>query len=151
MKKNTLGLYDTNSPIEVVWPFDYRKAHPISISNKSTNKVLPYTKTIKVEGEEQDITLMMDASNGKIDNTDDRINLLSNGAEGAQINNSTLFTIPAVYGMTITIHASDKVDDTSNNNETIFGSGATDAWIEVSDDNGYTVPEELERLLIKRQ
>lgn len=150
MKKNTLGLYDTNSPIEVVWPFDYRKAHPISISNKSTNKVLPYTKTIKVEGEEQDITLMMDASNGKIDNTDDRINLLSNGAEGAQINNSTLFTIPAVYGMTITIHASDKVDDTSNNNETIFGSGATDAWIEVSDDNGYTVPEELVKITDKK-
>ncbi len=150
MRKNTLGLYDTNSPIEVVWPFDYRKAHPISINNKSTNKVLPYTKTIMVEGEEQDITLMMDASNGKIDNTDDRINLLSNGAEGAQINNSTLFTIPAVYGMTITIHASDKVDDTSNNNETIFGSGATDAWIEVSDDNGYTVPEELVKITDKK-
>lgn len=150
MRKNTLGLYDTNSPIEVVWHFDYRKAHPISISNKSTNKVLPYTKTIMVEGEEQDITLMMDASNGKIDNTDDRINLLSNGAEGAQINNSTLFTIPAVYGMTITIHASDKVDDTSNNNETIFGSGATDAWIEVSDDNGYTVPEELVKITDKK-
>lgn len=150
MRKNTLGLYDTNSPIEVVWHFDYRKAHPISINNKSTNKVLPYTKTIMVEGEEQDITLMMDASNGKIDNTDDRINLLSNGAEGAQINNSTLFTIPAVYGMTITIHASDKVDDTSNNNETIFGSGATDAWIEVSDDNGYTVPEELVKITDKK-
>ena len=150
MRKNTLGLYDTNSPIEVVWPFDYREAHPISINNKSTNKVLPYTKTITVEGEEQDITLMMDASNGKIDNTDDRINNLSNGAEGAQINNSTLFTIPAVYGMTITIHASDKVDDTSNNNETIFGSGATDAWIEVSDDNGYTVPEELVKITDKK-
>lgn len=150
MRKNTLGLYDTSSQIEVVWHFDYRKAHPISISNKSTNKVLPYTKTIMVEGEEQDITLMMDASNGKIDNTDDRINLLSNGAEGAQINNSTLFTIPAVYGMTITIHASDKVDDTSNNNETIFGSGATDAWIEVSDDNGYTVPEELVKITDKK-
>lgn len=150
MRKNTLGLYDTNSSIEVVWPFDYRKAHPISINNKSTNKVLPYTKTITVEGEEQDITLMMDASNGKIDNTDDRINNLSNGAEGAQINNSTLFTIPAVYGMTITIHASTKVDDTSNNNETIFGSGATDAWIEVSDDNGYTVPEELVKITDKK-
>lgn len=150
MRKNTLGLYDTNSSIEVVWPFDYREAHPISINNKSTNKVLPYTKTITVEGEEQDITLMMDASNGKIDNTDDRINNLSNGAEGAQINNSTLFTIPAVYGMTITIHASTKVDDTSNNNETIFGSGATDAWIEVSDDNGYTVPEELVKISDKK-
>ena len=150
MRKNTLGLYDTNSPIKVVWHFDHKKAHPISINNKSTNKVLPYTKTIMVEGEEQDITLMMDASNGKIDNTDDRINLLSNGAEGAQINNSTLFTIPAVYGMTITIHASDKVDDTSNNNETIFGSGATDAWIEVSDDNGYTVPEELVKITDKK-
>ena len=150
MRKNTLGLYDTNSSIEVVWPFDYRKAHPISINNKSTNKVLPYTKTITVEGEEQDITLMMDASNGKIDNTDDRINNLSNGAEGAQINNNTLFTIPAVYGMTITIHASTKVDDTSNNNETIFGSGATDAWIEVSDDNGYTVPEELVKISDKK-
>ena len=150
MRKNTLGLYDTNSPIKVVWHFDHKKAHPISINNKSTNKVLPYTKTIMVEGEEQDITLMMDASNGKIDNTDDRINLLGNGAEGAQINNSTLFTIPAVYGMTITIHASDKVDDTSNNNETIFGSGATDAWIEVSDDNGYTVPEELVKITDKK-
>ena len=150
MRKNTLGLYDTNIPIEVVWQFDHTKAHPISISNKSTNKILPYTKTIMVEGEEQDITLMMDASNGKIDNTDDRINLLSNGAEGAQINNSTLFTIPAVYGMTITIHASDKKDDTSDNNETTFGSGATDAWIEISDDNKYKVPEELVHISDKK-
>lgn len=151
MRKNTLGLYDTNSSIEVVWPFDYRKAHPISINNKSTNKVLPYTKTITVEGEEQDITLMMDGSNGKIDNTDDRINDLNNGAEGAQINNNTLFTIPAVYGMTITIHASNKVDnDTNDNTETTFGSGATDALIEVSDDNGYTVPEELVKITDKK-
>lgn len=151
MRKNTLGLYDTNSSIEVVWPFDYRKAHPIFINNKSTNKVLPYTKTITVEGEEQDITLMMDGSNGKIDNTDDRINDLNNGAEGAQINNNTLFTIPAVYGMTITIHASNKVDnDTNDNTETTFGSGATDALIEVSDDNGYTVPEELVKITDKK-
>lgn len=151
MRKNTLGLYDTNSSIEVVWPFDYRKAHPIFINNKSTNKVLPYTKTIMVEGEEQDITLMMDGSNGKIDNTDDRINDLNNGAEGAQINNNTLFTIPAVYGMTITIHASNKVDnDTNDNTETTFGSGATDALIEVSDDNGYTVPEELVKITDKK-
>lgn len=139
MEANAIDLTDTNTPITVAWHFDYRNAPKISLNDKSTSKTLPYTKTVNIEGTNQDVTLMMDVSNGgKIDNTDSRINNLK--GEGAQINDNTSFTVPAVYGMSITIHASQKVDGEHNNNETHFGTGTDDAIIEVSDESGYIVP-----------
>lgn len=141
MEANTIDLTDTNTPITVAWHFDYRNAPKISLNDKSASKTLPYTKTVNIEGTNQDVTLMMDVSNGgKIDNTDSRINNLK--GEGAQINDNTSFTVPAVYGMSITIHASEKVDGEHNNNETHFGTGTDDAIIEVSDESGYIVPTE---------
>ena len=137
MDANTIDLTDTNTPITVAWHFDYKKAPKISLNKNST---LPYTKTVNIEGINQDVTLMMDVSNGgKIDNTDSRINNLR--GEGAQINDNTSFTVPAVYGMNISIHASEKVDGEHNNNETHFGTGTDDAKIEVSDESGYVVPD----------
>ena len=138
MEANDIDLTDTYTPIEVVWPFDHRDAPSINMNKVAVIK--PYTKTVKIEGEEYDVTMLMDASLGKIDNADSRINNLNNGAKGAQINNNTLFTIPAVYGMTITVHASEKIDDTSSNNETFFGKDpANDAIIAISDANGYSL------------
>lgn len=139
MEANTIDLTDTNTPITVAWHFDHTEAPKISLTSKSTYQTLPYTKTVNIEGTNQDVTLMMDVSNGgKIDNTDSRINNLR--GEGAQINDNTSFTVPAVYGMNITIHASEKVDGEHNNNETHFGTGTDDAKIEVSDESGYVVP-----------
>lgn len=139
MEANAIDLTDTNTPITVEWNLDYRNAPKISLNDKSTFQTLPYTKTVNIEGTNQDVTLMMDVSNGgKIDNTDSRINNLK--GEGAQINDNTSFTVPAVYGMSITIHASQKVDGEHNNNETHFGTGTDDAIIEVSDESGYIVP-----------
>ena len=141
MEANTIDLTDTNTPITVAWHFDHKTAPKISLNDKSTYQTLPYTKTVNIEGTNQDVTLMMDVSNGgKIDNTDSRINNLA--GEGAQINDNTSFTVPAVYGMSISIHASEKVDGEKNNNETYFGTGTDDAKIEVSDENGYSVPSE---------
>ncbi len=140
MEANDIDLTDTYTPIEVVWPFDHREAPVINITSSSKEKTLPYTKTVKVEGEEYDVTMVIDATNGKIVNNDSRINDLNNGSKGAQINNKTQFTIPAVYGMTVTIHASDKIDGTSSNNETFFGKDpANDAIIQISDANGYSL------------
>lgn len=140
MEENTIDLTDTNTPITVEWNFDYRNAPKISLNDKSTYQTLPYTKTVNIEGTNQDVTLMMDVSNGgKIDNTNSRVNNLT--GEGAQINDNTSFTVPAVYGMNISIHASEKVDGENNNNETHFGTGTDDATIEVSDENG-SVPAE---------
>lgn len=137
MEANTIDLTDTNTPITVAWHFDHTKAPKISLNKNST---LPYTKTVNIEGINQDVTLMMDVSNGgKIDNTDSRINNLT--GEGAQINDNTSFTVPAVYGMNISIHASEKVDGEHNNNETHFGTGTDDAKIEISDESGYVVPD----------
>ena len=140
MEANDIDLTDTYTPIEVVWPFDHREAPVINITSSSTVKTLPYTKTVNVEGEEYDVTMVIDATNGKIVNDDSRINDLNNGSKGAQVNNKTQFTIPAVYGMTVTIHASDKIDGTSSNNETFFGRDpAYDAIIQISDANGYSL------------
>lgn len=140
MEANAIDLTDTNTPITVAWHFDHTEAPKISLNDKSTSKTLPYTKTVNIEGINQDVTLMMDVSNGgKIDNTDSRINNLR--GEGAQINDNTSFTVPAVYGMNITIHASEKVDGEHSNNETHFGTEPADAKIEVSDENGVVPPE----------
>lgn len=138
MRENTKDITDTNSPISVEWPFDYRKAPAINMNSTNEPKRLPYTRTATVEGEQQDITMWMDTSKGgKITNTDERINGLNNGAEGGQLNNNTVLTIPAVYGMTITVNASDKIDDSGNNTQTNFGTGNDDAEITISDALGY--------------
>lgn len=143
MEANTIDLTDTNTPITVAWHFDHTKAPKISLTSKSTYQTLPYTKTVNIEGINQDVTLMMDVSNGgKIDNTDSRINNLT--GEGAQINDNTSFTVPAVYGMNISIHASEKVDGEHSNNETHFGTEPADAKIEVSDESGVVPPEYIQ-------
>lgn len=134
--ENKYALTDTNTPVSVTWPLDHRKAPAINMSNSTT--IFVYNTITAVEGEKQDIALKIDASNGKVVNTDSRINDLSNGAEGAQVNTGTIFNVPAVYGMTVIIHASDKVD-TEGGTQAHFGSSDTDSKISLSD---YTIPAE---------
>ena len=75
---------------------------------------------------------MMDVttSGAKIENTDSDINGFK--GEGGQFNNGTQFSLPAVYGMTLTINASTKVDDRFNIS-TNFGTANDDAKVTVSD------------------
>ena len=131
MVQNTIDITDTNTPLTVSWDFDHTKAPALS-SKKWSSKTMPYTKTVTIENEKRDVTLMMDAttSGAKIDNTDSNINDFP--GEGGQFNNGTQFSLPAVYGMTLTIYASTKVDNRYNIS-TNFGTAEDDAKVTVSD------------------
>ena len=131
MVQNTIDITDTNTPLAVSWDFDHTKAPALS-SGKWSPKTMPYTHTVTIENEKRDITLMMDVntSGAKIENTDSDINGFK--GEGGQFNNGTQFSLPAVYGMTLTINASTKVDDRFNIS-TNFGTADDDAKVTVSD------------------
>ena len=131
MEQNTIDITDTNTRLEVSWDFDHTKAPALSLG-KSSPKTMPYTKTVNIENEKRDITLMMDVTKegAKIDNTDSNINEFP--GEGGQFNNGTQFSLPAVYGMTLTINASEKVDNRFNIS-TNFGTADDDAKVTVSD------------------
>ena len=131
MVLNTIDITDTNTRLEVSWDFDHTKAPALS-SKKWSSKTMPYTHTVTIENEKRDITLMMNVTNkgAKIENTDSEINGFK--GEGGQFNNGTQFSLPAVYGMTLTINASTKVDDRYNIS-TNFGTADDDAKVTVSD------------------
>ena len=131
MVQNTIDITDTNTPLKVSWDFDHTKAPALS-SKKWSSKTMPYTKTVNIENEKRDVTLMMDVTTNKskIENTDPDIN--SFPGEGGQFNNGTQFSLPAVYGMTLTINASTKVDSRYNIS-TNFGTANDDAKVTVSD------------------
>lgn len=131
MVQNTIDITDTNTQLTVSWDFDHTKAPALSLG-KSSPKTMPYTKTVNIENEKRDITLMMDVTKegAKIDNTDSNINTFE--GEGGQFNNGTHFSLPAVYGMILTINASEKVDSRFNIS-TNFGTADDDAKVTVSD------------------
>ena len=131
MVQNTIDITDTNTSLTVSWDFDHTKAPALS-SGKWSSKTMPYTHTVTIENEKRDVTLMMDVTTNKskIDNTDSNINDFE--GEGGQFNNGTKFSLPAVYGMTLTINASEKVDGRFNIS-THFGTAADDAKVTVSD------------------
>lgn len=131
MVQNTIDITDTNTSLTVSWDFDHTKAPAISLG-KLSPKTMPYTKTVNIENEKRDITLMMDVTKegAKIDNTDSNINGFE--GEGGQFNNGTQFSLPAVYGMTLTINASTKMDSRYNIS-TNFGTADDDAKVTVSD------------------
>ena len=131
MVQNTIDITDTNTPLAVSWDFDHTKAPALS-SGKWSSKIMPYTHTINIENKKRDVTLMMDVTTNKskIDNTDSNINGFE--GEGGQFNNGTQFSLPAVYGMTLTIYASTKVDNRYNIS-TNFGTAEDDAKVTVSD------------------
>ena len=125
MAQNTVDITDINTPVDVVWPFDHTKAPALNLSS-STEPTSIYTRCATVEGEAHDMDMRINATKGMLVNTDKTVNALTDGttgakeAEGAQVSDGLRFTVPAVYGMKVKIHASDKKD---KNTSTSFGEG----------------------------
>lgn len=136
MKENTYHLYDANKETKIVWPFDHTEAPTLNVFQENAQKDLSYTRNVDIyiddnTKETQDVALNINVKNGKIDNTDDRINELQ--GKGAVVRNGTAFTLPAIYGMKVSIKASEKVDGDNGNLQTIFGTDNDNVQIKLKD------------------
>ena len=136
MKENTYHLYDANKETKIVWPLDHTEAPTLNVFQENAQKDLSYTRHADIyiddnTKETQDVALNINVKNGKIDNTDDRINALP--GKGAVVRNGTAFTLPAIYGMKVSIKASDKVDSDNGNLKTIFGTANDNVQIKLKD------------------
>lgn len=136
MKENTYHLYDANKETKIVWPFDHTEAPTLNVFQENAQKDLSYTRNVDIyiddnTKETQDVALNINVKKGKIDNTDDRINKLQ--GKGAVVRNGTAFTLPAIYGMKVSIKASEKVDSDNGNLKTIFGTDNDNVQIKLKD------------------
>ena len=136
MRANSYHLYDNNQAATIVWSFDHTNAPALNIYSEHTQKDLSYTRSIiiHIDGnttETQDVALNINTKSGKIENTDERMNALN--GKGALVKNGTQFSLPAMYGMTVTVKASDKVDDKNENRRTSFGTGNDNVQIKLKD------------------
>ena len=135
MRANSYHLYDNNQAATVVWSFDHSEA-PLNIYQEHIQKNLSYTRpdTIYIDGnktETQDVALNINVKSGKIENTDERMNALT--GKGALVKNGTQFTLPAMYGMKVTVKASDKVDAENGGLSTLFGTADNQVQIKLKD------------------
>lgn len=136
MKENTYHLYDANKETKIVWPFDHTEAPTLNVFQENAQKDLSYTRPVDIyiddnTTETQDVALNINVKKGKIDNTDNRINALP--GKGAVVRNGTAFTLPAIYGMKVSIKASEKVDSDNGNLQTIFGTNDNNVQIKLKD------------------
>lgn len=136
MKENTYHLYDANKETKIVWPFDHTEAPTLNVFQENVQKDLSYTRPVDIyiddnTTETQDVALNINVEKGKIDNTDNRINALP--GKGAVVRNGTAFTLPAIYGMKVSIKASEKVDSDNGNLQTIFGTNDNNVQIKLKD------------------
>ena len=136
MKENTYHLYDANNETKIVWPFDHTEAPTLNVFQENAQKDLSYTRPVDIyiddnTTETQDVALYINVKKGKIDNTDNRINALP--GKGAIVRNGTAFTLPAIYGMKVSIKASEKVDSDNGNLQTIFGTNDNNVQIKLKD------------------
>lgn len=136
MKENTYHLYDANEETKIVWPFDHTEAPTLNVFQENAQKDLSYTRPVNIyiddnTTETQDVALYINVKEGKIDNTDNRINALP--GKGAVVRNGTAFTLPAIYGMKVSIKASEKVDSDNGNLQTIFGTNDNNVQIKLKD------------------
>lgn len=136
MKENTYHLYDANKETKIVWPFDHTEAPTLNVFQENAQKDLSYTRPVDIyiddnTKETQDVALNINVKKGKIDNTDNRINALP--GKGAVVRNGTAFTLPAIYGMKVSIKASEKVDSDNGNLQTIFGTANDNVQIKLKD------------------
>ena len=136
MRANTYHLYDNNKADTIVWNLDHSEAPPLNIYSEHIQKNLSYTRraTIYIDGnktETQDVALNINAKSGKIENTDERMNALT--GKGALVKNGTQFTLPAMYGMKVTVKASDKVDAENGGLSTLFGTADNQVQIKLKD------------------
>ena len=110
-EKNSYQLYDSNQATTVVWSFDPHQAPAINIFRSNHQKDLSYPLPANIYIDEstqvkQDVALdihidddIKALQNGKIDNT-------IAGTTGALVTDSVKFTLPAIYGMKVSFHAS---------------------------------------------
>ena len=136
MKENTYHLYDANKETKIVWPFDHTEAPTLNVFQENAQKDLSYTRNVDIyiddnTKETQDVALNINVKKGKIDNTDNRINALP--GKGAVVRNGTAFTLPAIYGMKVSIKASEKIDSDNGNLKTIFGTDNDNVQIKLKD------------------
>lgn len=136
MRANSYHLYDNNQTATIIWSFDRTKAPALNIYSEHTQKDLSYTRPIiiNIDGnttETQDVALNINTKSGKIENTDDRMNTLT--GKGALVKNGTQFTLPAMYGMKVTVKASDKVDAETGGLSTLFGTENDRVQIKLKD------------------
>ena len=136
MKENTYHLYDANKETKIVWPFDHTEAPTLNVFQENAQKDLSYTRNVDIyiddnTKETQDVALNINVKKGKIDNTDNRINALQ--GKGAVVRNGTAFTLPAIYGMKVSIKASEKIDSDNGNLQTIFGTANDNVQIKLKD------------------
>lgn len=136
MRKNSYQLYDTNKEATVVWNFDHTEAPALNIYSEHQQKDLSYTQPVCIYIDEkttatQDVALNIHVKSGKIENTDERMNALE--GKGALVKNGTQFTLPAIYGMKVTVKASSKVDPKNGGLNTIFGTADNQVQIKLKD------------------
>ena len=136
MRANSYHLYDNNDSATIVWNLDHSEAPALNIYSEHIQKNLSYTRpdTIYIDGnktETQDVALNINVKSGKIENTDERMNALS--GKGALVKNGTQFSLPAMYGMKVTIKASEKVDTDNKGLPTIFGTADNQVQIKLKD------------------
>lgn len=136
MRANTYHLYDNNDSATIVWNLDHSEAPALNIYSEHIQKNLSYTRplTVHIDGnktETQDVALNINTKSGKIENTDERMNALT--GKGALVKNGTQFTLPAMYGMKVTVKASDKEDTENGGQPTIFGTGNDNVQIKLKD------------------
>lgn len=136
MRANSYHLYDNNKADTIVWNLDHSEAPALNIYSEHTQKDLSYTRpiTIHIDGnttETQDVALNINTKSGKIENTDERMNALN--GKGALVKNGTQFSLPAMYGMTVTVTASSKVDTENGGLPTIFGTEDNQVQIKLKD------------------
>ena len=136
MRANSYHLYDNNQPATVIWNFDHNEAPALNIYSENTQKDLSYTRLVTIHKDEnttetQDVALNIHVKSGKIENTDERMNALE--GKGALVKNGTQFSLPAMYGMTVTVKASSKVDTENGGLPTIFGTEDNQVQIKLKD------------------
>ena len=136
MRANSYHLYDNNDSATIVWNLDHSEAPALNIYSEHIQKNLSYTRpiTVHIDGnktETQDVALNINTKSGKIENTDERMNALT--GKGALVKNGTQFTLPAMYGMKVTVKASSKVDTENGGLPTIFGTADNQVQIKLKD------------------
>ena len=136
MRANTYHLYDNNKADTIVWNLDHSEAPALNIYSEHIQKNLSYTRpiTVHIDGnttETQDVALNINTESGKIENTAERMNALS--GKGALVKNGTQFSLPAMYGMKVTVKASSKVDTENGGLSTIFGTADNQVQIKLKD------------------
>ena len=132
----TQSLANSDSEVTVTW--NLRHSQILFNAWQGTDAVGYYTKPQTINGETIAIPMIVDATNGKIDNSGRKDN------DNAQVNSGTKFTIPAIPGMIIAINEA----NTSFSTTTIAGSNTYEGYGTKSISYTYTGTDETIDIVI---